>query len=711
MNEHRGVVNRLLWMQQAYGLNTSDSVLQKTAFGFDVSVWEFFWPLLAGARLVLARPQGHRDANYLADLIEREHITTLHFVPSMLSAFLEAIPRGSCSSLQRIICSGETLERHQVGLVHERLANARLYNLYGPTEAAIDVTAGEPQPDQAVTIGSPIANTRIYILDAYGQASPVGVAGEIHIAGIQVARGYLSLPELTAQRFLPDPFGEPGSRMYKTGDLGRWRTDGTIEFLGRNDHQVKIRGFRIELGEIEAALRSHPEVRETVVLAREDAPGDKRLVAYVVGKAAPEALRAHIGSRLPGYMLPAAYVPLDALPLTANGKLDRAALPVPHDSAVRTNPYEPPRTVVEQVLSRVWSKLLNVTRVGREDHFFELGGHSMLAVRLAAEAKQRGLSLTLQDVYAYPTLRAQAERMLGGEHSSGTGALAIRRTGTEPPLFALPTGAEDVTYAFELASHLEIDAPVYAIPWPEVMPHSMDTLAAHTVGVMRTVQPVGPYRLLGYSSGALLAYAIAQLLAEQDERVEFVGMLDCEHRPMVPNTQSPEQMAKDRVLSAITEMTNEHTLGEREEDIRRTLQQVAHDVPRTPWDELIARYENNALLTALAAANRYPSLRHIATTVLRTAQFAQLWPSYAARALPAPLKLHLFYATEETAPPHAMGWQQLLPVDQIVIVPVPGTHNSLIELPHIKHVSRAVSEALRQTRTGAASVAEPIIAT
>jgi amino acid adenylation domain-containing protein len=701
MNEHRGVVNRLLWMQQAYGLNATDAVLQKTAFGFDVSVWEFFWPLLAGARLVLARPQGQRDVTYLVDLIERERITTLHFVPSMLSAFLAAMPRSSGSSLRRVICSGEALEPHQVNLVHEQLAHARLYNLYGPTEAAIDVTAGEPQRDHLVTIGAPIANTRIFILDALGQPAPVGVAGEIHIAGVQVARGYLGRPALTAERFVPDPFGAPGSRMYKTGDLGRWQLDGSIEFLGRNDHQVKVRGFRIELGEIEAALCSHTDVRDAVVLAREDVPGDQRLVAYVIGAATPEALRAHLGSQLPQYMVPAAYVPLDALPLTSNGKLDRAALPAP-DDPVRSNRYEPPRIGIERVLAKVWSKVLNLAVICREDHFFELGGHSLLAVQLVALVKQRGLGLTLQDVYAYPTLRAQSERLLGAEHSSDTRALAVRRTGTAPTLFALPTGLGDVTYAFELAAHLDTHAPVYALPWPDVMPQSMEALAAHMVQVMRVVQPAGPYRLLGYSSGALLAYAIAQLLAEQDEPVDFIGMLDCEHHTKHDDAKSPEEMARQWLLHELT--IAEQTFGEHEE-VRQVLRQLADDVPGTPWNELIARYEHHDSLRALTE-QRHSNARQVATTYLRTALFQKLWLSYATRALPAPLKLHVFYATEGTAPQHPMGWQELMPSDQLVVVPVPGTHTSMMEPPHIGHVGRAVSQALRHIRSAPARDAE-----
>ncbi|MEA2464611.1 MAG: hypothetical protein QOJ98_2358, partial [Acidobacteriota bacterium] len=284
MNEHRGIVNRLIWMQEAYGLGTEDMVLQKTPFSFDVSVWEFFWPLLAGARLVMARPEGHKDPQYLVDTIEREQITTLHFVPSMLQIFLEHVAPAKCDSVKRVMCSGEALPSTVVQRFAERLPHARLHNLYGPTEAAVDVTAW-PCPaaniPTLIPIGRPIANTQIYILDRYGAPVPVGVAGELYIAGVQVARGYLNRPELTEERFVPDPFASAdGARMYKTGDLARWQDDGTIEYLGRNDFQVKLRGFRIELGEIEARLTEHEGVQEAVVLAREDTPGEKRLVAY-----------------------------------------------------------------------------------------------------------------------------------------------------------------------------------------------------------------------------------------------------------------------------------------------------------------------------------------------------------------------------------------------------------------------------------------------
>ncbi|WP_049213020.1 non-ribosomal peptide synthetase, partial [Serratia marcescens] len=377
MNEHRGVVNRLVWMQEAYGLTAADTVLQKTPFGFDVSVWEFFWPLMVGARLVMAKPEGHKDPDYLSRAIEQYGVTTLHFVPSMLQSFLadgQAATR--CGQVVRVMCSGEALPAALVAEFYRRLPQAELHNLYGPTEAAVDVTAWHCSREAdrvSVPIGRPIANTRIYLLDERGQPVPLGAVGELYIGGVQVARGYLNRPELTAERFLSDPFA-PGGRMYRTGDVARYLANGDIEYLGRNDQQVKIRGFRIECGEIEAALATHPAVREAVVDAR--AVGDdKRLVAWVVPAAdvAEEtlagALRQHVSAALPDYMVPSAWVVVAALPLSPNGKLDRRALPEPQGAQSQVA-YEAPQGEHETLLAAIWRELLNVERVGRHDNFF-----------------------------------------------------------------------------------------------------------------------------------------------------------------------------------------------------------------------------------------------------------------------------------------------------------------------------------------------------
>ncbi|MGZ5780312.1 MAG: amino acid adenylation domain-containing protein, partial [Burkholderiaceae bacterium] len=451
MNEHCAIVNRLQWMQEAYRLNQHDRVLQKTPFSFDVSVWEFFWPLLFGARLVMARPQGHQDAAYLSQLIQDTGITTLHFVPSMLQAFLAQPQLERCENLRHIVCSGEELPLALQNQCLEYLPHAKLHNLYGPTEAAIDVTYWECRIDASlhrVPIGRPIANTQIYILDNHGQVVPRGVAGEIYIGGVGVARGYLNRPALTAERFVADPFNtNPEARLYKTGDLGRWRPDGNIEYLGRNDHQVKIRGFRIELGEIEAQLVCHPLIKEAVVLAREDNPGDKRLVAYLTlvatkdTSASPELnsdeLKTYLKLVLPEYVVPSAFVMLEAMPLTPNGKLDRNALPAPDQSALQTQAYEAPQGEIEEVLAGIWQDTLHVERVSRYDNFFELGGHSLLAVQTVARIRHTiGRNIALRDLFEHPVLAEIAKRLPVAEASAQTSIEYADRSQPVPLSFA-----------------------------------------------------------------------------------------------------------------------------------------------------------------------------------------------------------------------------------------------------------------------------------
>nr|WP_227470626.1 non-ribosomal peptide synthetase [Massilia sp. YMA4] len=445
MNSHRGIVNRLQWMQQAYALGPRDVVLQKTPFGFDVSVWEFFWPLMTGAQLVLARPEGHKDPHYLGQVIEAAGVTTLHFVPSMLQVFLsqpDAVAR--CASVRQVMCSGEALPAALVHGVRAQLPQAQLHNLYGPTEAAVDVTAWTCTGEEgtAVPIGRPIANTRMYVLDTHGRPAPLGVAGELYIGGVQVARGYLNLPELSEERFLADPF-VAGGRMYRTGDLGRWRPDGAIDYLGRNDFQVKLRGFRIELGEIEAQLLRQPGVREAVVLARPDGAG---LVAYLVAEPAPEPadLRVQLGRHLPDYMIPAAYVTLDALPLGPNGKLDRKALPALDGAAFGRQAFEAPVGEVEQALAAIWSELLGIERIGRHDHFFELGGHSLLAIRLLEQLRQRGWSLDIRALFAHPSLAGMAA------------AIELAR-GAETPAMDVPPNAIPESFAASNEPHDDIE--------------------------------------------------------------------------------------------------------------------------------------------------------------------------------------------------------------------------------------------------------------
>nr|WP_163500586.1 non-ribosomal peptide synthetase [Halomonas socia] len=412
-NRHRALSNRLAWMQDAYRLTADDAVLQKTPFSFDVSVWEFFWPLMQGARLVMAPPGAHREPAQLVELIRTHKITTLHFVPSMLQAFLAHGEVETCTSLTRLVCSGEALPAELQNQVFARLPHTALYNLYGPTEAAIDVTHWTCQDDRRnqVAIGQPIAGIRTHVLDGDLNMTPPGVAGELYLGGVGLARGYLHRPDLSAERFIADPFTE-GERLYRTGDLVRWREDGQLEYLGRLDHQVKIRGLRIELGEIEAELLSQPEIREAVVVAQEG-PNGSKLVAYVVPQADTEldtaVLREALGQKLPDYMVPGVVVTLEALPLNANGKVDRKALPEPELAS--GSQYAPPQGEVEEALADIWSEILGVKQVGRHDNFFELGGHSLLALKVLEQMRHRGLTAEVRTLFQCPELAAFAQAL------------------------------------------------------------------------------------------------------------------------------------------------------------------------------------------------------------------------------------------------------------------------------------------------------------
>ncbi|MGI9659262.1 MAG: amino acid adenylation domain-containing protein, partial [Gaiellaceae bacterium] len=416
LNTHRGIVNRLLWMQSEYGLSDTDSVLQKTPYSFDVSVWEFFWPLQVGARLVVAEPGGHRDSGYLASVINEQQISTVHFVPSMLRLFLEDARAASCTSLRRVVCSGEALTFDLQQRFFEVFpARVELHNLYGPTEAAVDVTywqCDSADTSGVVPIGRPVANTQMHVLDEQLSPVPIGVAGELHIGGVQVARGYVNRPELTAERFIDDPFGD--GRLYKTGDLARWRRDGNLEFLGRTDHQVKIRGNRVELGEIEAVLLQHPRLATCAVTTRAQANGSLQLIAHFSASAdVPTSgeLRAFLHAKLPGYMVPNVFVKHDAFTLTTSGKIDRKEL----DAALAAQgepetEYVGPRDPLEQLIADIWIEVLGRERVGVLDRFFEIGGDSIQAAEFVNRV-QRELDEFIYVITAFtaPTIAEYAE--------------------------------------------------------------------------------------------------------------------------------------------------------------------------------------------------------------------------------------------------------------------------------------------------------------
>ncbi|MGW0605837.1 amino acid adenylation domain-containing protein [Streptomyces sp. NPDC002640] len=571
-NTHRAIANRLRWMQDAYRIGPGDTVLQKTPAGFDVSVWEFFWPLITGARLVLARPSGQKDAAYLRDLIDEAQVTVAHFVPSMLSVFLaEEGLEDSCRSLRRVVCSGETLPADTARQFAARLPRCALANLYGPTEAAVDVSSWECEgPLGTVPIGLPIHNTRLYVLDEALRPVPPGAPGELHIGGDAVALGYHGRPGLTAARFVPDPYGPPGSRLYRTGDLARRRPDGALEHLGRIDQQVKIRGMRIEPGETEAALRALDFVAEAAVVVREDTPGDRRLVAYLVprrsAREAPEPdpaeLRAALKVTLPEHLVPNAFVVLSALPLTPNGKLDRRALPAPQarraDGGVRA-----PRTEAERVLARIWAEVLGLEEVGTDEDFFDLGGHSLLATQVVAKARRRlpeagARPVGVMDLFTCRTVAALAALAELDDADRGPRRLLHRLTRPVDPrrrrltLVCVPFGGGSAVVYQPVADLLPDDVELWAVSVPgndlgvteERLP--FPELAERLAGEIRE-RVEGPLVVYGHCAvGSALSVAVARLLESSGRELEAV----------YTGAQFPFARPRSRVLTALSKIAS-----------------------------------------------------------------------------------------------------------------------------------------------------------
>ncbi|MFI6957925.1 amino acid adenylation domain-containing protein [Nocardia sp. NPDC050408] len=515
---HAAIVNRLRWMQHEYPLDTTDAVLQKTPATFDVSVWEFFWPLQIGARLVVATPDGHRDPGYLARTIAEKSITVAHFVPSMLSVFVTDTDVRGCTTLRRVFCSGEALPAATVRDFHAALQGPELHNLYGPTEAAVDVTYWPcPADPDTVPIGSPVWNTQTYVLDAHLRPVPPGVVGELYLAGVQLARGYLGQSRLTADRFVANPF-TPGARMYRTGDLARWRVDpnlgdhqgdssrGFLEYLGRSDFQVKIRGLRIELGEIEAALLADERVARAVCVAHRGRTGDE-LVAYVVAVPAfsdaldSAALLNALRRTLPGYMVPSVLMLLDELPLSANGKIDRKALPEPIAARPSGHLTAEPRTEVERVLAGIFAEVLGIDGIGVEDGFFDLGGNSLIAARAVARINAAlGTGLTIRDLFEASTIAALIERFATHNPDASSPKLVpVERPQRIPVslaqqrLWILNRFAEHAA-VYNMPLAVEIDGPIDIVALRAGL---IDVIERHES--LRTTfpdAPEGPYQLV-----------------------------------------------------------------------------------------------------------------------------------------------------------------------------------------------------------------------
>ncbi|MFI6478622.1 amino acid adenylation domain-containing protein [Nonomuraea sp. NPDC050663] len=665
---HRAIVNRLEWMQETFRLTPDDRVLHKTPLSFDVSVWELFWPLLAGAGLVVAEPGAHQDGARLAELITAHDVGIVHFVPSMLQLFLDEpeLPGG----LRRVVCSGEALGPELAARFHERLPGAELHNLYGPTEAAVDVTWHACVPgERIVPIGGPVANTRLEVLDASGRRVPVGTPGELHLGGVQLARGYVGRPGLTAERFVPDPYGPPGARLYRTGDVARWLPGGEIEYLGRTDFQVKIRGQRVELGEIETRLAERPDLRAAVVTLR-----GERLVGYLVpasGEQPPPAfavIGADLRRHLPDHMVPSAWVWLEELPVTANGKLDRAALPEP--DAPERAPYVPPRDPFEARLATLFEETLGVQAIGVHDDFFALGGHSLLALRLTMLLrKELDRTVPLPTVLTAPTVASLATelRRPADNDAAADRIVPLRTAGPRTPIFLFHALGGQVFRYLPLSRRLGADQPVYTVQAaglaPGESPHTtLDEMVDDYTAHIRKVRPHGPYILGGYCIGGNIALETARRLRALGEQVPLVVLFYSD--------------ADEPVIRASLE-----------DDSVLLMHALAGGNVRMDLDELHRMRPDERLLAVIDAAARSDTLQPDAADLNQARRFLSVFRANAHavghyRHEPYDGDVLLFSPTSQDVPPDDMGWRKVI-TGSLRISPIHGERFTVMYEPRV----------------------------
>jgi amino acid adenylation domain-containing protein len=693
MVEHRSLVNFWQMLRDTIyaEVPAHSTVALNAAFSFDMSM-KGILQLLSGHCLLLVPQAIRANGPDFVRLLERYQVAAFDCTPAQM----EILDQAGLLDLpdyrpRSVLLGGEAIHVN----LWRKMAQAsgtRFFNMYGPTEATIDATFGHIGPsDTRPHIGKPLANASVYILDPHGQPVPPGVTGELFIGGTGVARGYLNRPDLTAERFMPDPFSRAaGARMYRTGDLGRWLSDGTIEYLGRNDFQVKLRGFRIELGEIESELSACAGVRAAVVLAREDTPGDKRLVAYVVpseGETPAVAdLRAALAAALPDYMVPAAFVRLDALPLTPNGKLDRKALPAPDQSSVAMQNYEAPLGPVETAIATIWQEILGVERVGRNDHFFELGGHSLLAVQFVVRAKASALEFTLGDLLTCPRVSQLATRIDIAQPLQRL--VPIREEGTRAPLFLVHPAGGEPGYASRLGAALPADLPVFGISAAGLSPgeqpfEEIEAMAAAYVAEIRAVQPRGPYFVAGWSFGGIVAYEIATQLLGVGETVGFVGMYDS-GAPIHRSAADLLQVDEVTALMTVTGHEPQATLdlltplaAARDLDgmilVCRRLGLISPDID----EETVYRYLRVCAANLRAKARYLPTRNGLAVTMFCSADAVN---------------------TDQT-----LGWGALLDTE-ITVYNVPGNHVTMVQTPHVHDLAQATLRAIEAAGTPAEAV-------
>ena len=696
MVEHRQQDNLLQAVCQAYGLMEQDRVLQFVSMAFDVAAQEIFSTLTAGAALVLRNEMCIGDSMSFWQACRTWGITIIHLPTAFWHRLACEVPERLPDELRLIVVGGERLDSKALSQWFERQGDrVVVLNEYGPTETAVTATMHAVQLHELMRppIGRPLANVRVYVLDGEARPVPVGVPGEIHIGGVGVARGYLNRPELTAERFVADPFSkESGARMYRTGDLGRWTEDGTIEYVGRNDFQVKIRGFRVELGEIEARLAELPAVREVVVLAREDQPGDKRLVAYwttpsgVVEADVPtvEQLRDHLKAELPAYMVPAAFVKLEAMPLTPNGKVDRKALPAPEAGALITlHAYEAPVTVTEGALAELWKSVLGVNRIGRNDSFFDLGGHSLLLVKLRSKMVSMGFNMSLADMMKNSTISLMSsflEKEIKEE--IGKEKIVKMRDGTGRPLFIVHDASGDIVSYMPLVSALSIDMPVYGINILAMDEHSPDLASIEGMAktysdLIRSVCPDGPYRLVGWCTAGGIAMEVASRLAEDGLPVEFVGILDTGYKAHPDEKEDEGRMKCGMLMSLVKRFYPDADVGKLDE-----LDSI--DV----FEDLMSRCFEYHMVPSGFCPDELKRRVDIAWRITGA------WMEYSMKHIPD--NVYMFAATEyEDDGSRLLDTWKESGLDAPRMELIGGTHQSIMIPPHVVKMADRMSAILR----------------
>jgi amino acid adenylation domain-containing protein len=692
---HRGLCNTAPATARRFGLGAGSRLLQFASPAFDASVWEVFSSLVAGACLVLAPRERMLPGDTLHALLREERITTVTLTPSVL-ALLE--PEG-LPELRTLVSGGEACPP-EVARRWSR-GGRTLLDAYGPTEVTICVTMSGAVDPEHLTIGRPLPDMEVYVLDGWGQPVPAGVPGELYVGGVGLARGYLERPELTAERFVPHPFSAtPGARLYRTGDRVRWFSDGQLEYLGRVDFQVKLRGFRIELGEVESVLREHPAVGGCVVVVRQEA-GDKRLVAYVVAREGQEvegaSLRAHLRPRLPEYMVPSALVVLEALPLTSSGKVDLKALPSPEGLSARSaEPFVAPRDALELQLARLWERLLGVEPVGVHSNFFELGGHSLLAVRLMSSLRElTGRGLPLAALFQAPTVELQA-RLLRQEAGPWSPLVRLEpgREGRRPFFCVHPAGGNTLAYA-ELSRLLGPEQPFYGLQARGAEEGqqplgTVEEMAALYVEAIRSVQPEGPYLLGGWSLGGTLAYEMARQLRAHGEQVALLALLDTYAPgvvPAVPRSGGDEAAAARVVFARAAAQTFGVELGLGDEALAR----MGDD---EVMDFLLEQGRRSGVTLAEAGRPHLNALRRVFESNLRAVE------RYVPGSFPG--RVVLLAASEARLAPPTQGWASLASLE---VEQVPGSHDSMLRMPHVRQVAERLRVHLERARAEAASVA------